>query len=834
MATLRELNIKLGADTTDLERKLKRASNQLRREGRNWSSLGNELSAAVTLPLLGVGAAAIKSAADFERMETSFSVMLGSAEKARELFAGLKEDAAATPFELTEISDSAKRLLAFGISGDKVRDTIQSLGDIAAGSGSNIAELARIFGQAKATGQVLTADLRELANRGIPIFDVLMKKFNMTGAELRKFVEGGNVSFEILEEALQSMTKEGGLFFQGMEKQSKTLAGQFSTFKDNVTASLAELGTSISDAFDLKNKMKSASDWLGDMVKRFEGLDAGTKKTIVTTGLLVAAVGPAIKVYGMLKNTIAGAVDIARAAVGGFKSMATGVLNAAAAFQKMDMVTKATTIGAIVVAVTAAVVVFRELNSQMSASERIQSSLADISKQVSTETGGQIAVVKALTEKLGDNNAKLDERQAALAKLNEIAPEYFGNLTVEKSSVEDIAAAYDNYSKSIIKAAEAKIAQSKVDELVAKRLDLEERLAGEKRAQETQPGFARHDVQVKRLQGELADLNAEIDAVTKRFIDATVAADHFKGSSSGSSKAPTSSGKAGTGPTTKATTAAAKEQKDVLGELATAYDLISAKSAVYGSEMDATAARSQALKAAIDDLLADGLSPTDPQVQMLAERYRNLNAELLPLTESYVNLKTPLMEVTTAMTEQAAAVAASFEGLRDTMGEAMQAAGQSMMDMAAQGEVSFKKLGKAALKGAADVVRAALMKAVASQIEKLLVSIPPPFNLAIAAAGGAAVGAMFNATLKGLKIPALAEGAMVTKPTLALIGEKGPEIVAPPQKLPGLATMMGMERRGGGGRLRGEFILRKGDLYLAVEEAVQAYERSTGSSFVFR
>ena len=59
----------------------------------------------------------------------------------------------------------------------------------------------------------------------------------------------------------------------------------------------------------------------------------------------------------------------------------------------------------------------------------------------------------------------------------------------------------------------------------------------------------------------------------------------------------------------------------------------------------------------------------------------------------------------------------------------------------------------------------------------------------------------------GIEVPAMAKGGIVTGPTLALIGEKGSEAVIP------------LDRLGGMGANKGEFVLRGQDLILAMERA---------------
>jgi hypothetical protein len=98
-------------------------------------------------------------------------------------------------------------------------------------------------------------------------------------------------------------------------------------------------------------------------------------------------------------------------------------------------------------------------------------------------------------------------------------------------------------------------------------------------------------------------------------------------------------------------------------------------------------------------------------------------------------------------------------------------------------ETTFADIGKAALNSARDVIKSAIGQAIASQIAKIIATIPFPFNVAIAAGAGTAVGALFDKA-----IPAFANGGIVSGPTLGLMGEyaganTNPEVIAPLDKL---------------------------------------------------
>ena len=93
--------------------------------------------------------------AEFERYETQFGVLLGSAKAAKDRLQELAEFGARTPFELPEIVRADKILTAFGldaqdtlarfkVSAEQIRETV---GDVASGTGASFEEIASAFGR---------------------------------------------------------------------------------------------------------------------------------------------------------------------------------------------------------------------------------------------------------------------------------------------------------------------------------------------------------------------------------------------------------------------------------------------------------------------------------------------------------------------------------------------------------------------------------------------------------------------------------------------------------------------------------------------------------------
>lgn len=204
----------------------------------------------------------IKLAADSEQVKVAFTTMLGSAREAELMMKRLDAFAASTPFQLPEIQRSAKMLLAFGYSANEVEGTLRNFGDVAAGIGMPLEELAEIMGKNRVQGRMFQMDLNQLQGRGIPIIAELAKVFGVAQGEIREMVESGQVEFKHLEAAMQNLTAEGGKFAGLMEAQSKTVAGTWSTLKDNVNAALREVGESIIKAVDLTTLIQNTTKFV--------------------------------------------------------------------------------------------------------------------------------------------------------------------------------------------------------------------------------------------------------------------------------------------------------------------------------------------------------------------------------------------------------------------------------------------------------------------------------------------------------------------------------------------------------------------------------------------
>ena len=191
----------------------------------------------------------ISTRGQFQQLEIAFNTMLGSTEKAQALMAQLTNTAAKTPFDLNSIASGAKQMLAFGSSVESVVDEIVMLGNVASGVSAPLNDIIYLYGTLRSQGRAYTVDIRQFAGRGIPIYEELEKVMQVNRQELNKLIEDGKVGFPQVEQAFKNMTSGGGLYFNLMQEQSKSLTGMISNLGDAWDMALNKIGQDNQDVF---------------------------------------------------------------------------------------------------------------------------------------------------------------------------------------------------------------------------------------------------------------------------------------------------------------------------------------------------------------------------------------------------------------------------------------------------------------------------------------------------------------------------------------------------------------------------------------------------------
>lgn len=290
----------------------------------------------VSTAMTGVLGYGVKYNAEIEQLQTSFEVMSGSAEKATEIVQKLKDVGAKTPYDLKGLAQTTQTLMQYGMTADQAYEATINLGDIAQGSAEKMQGIALAYGQMSSAGKVNMQDIKQMINQGFNPLQAIAEMTGETFQEVTQRYEQGKISVEEVTKAMQFASSEGGKYYQSMEKQSKTLAGQFSTLKDNASSLAGTLAKDLSGSISGK-VLPTINDLLTGMEDAFtkDGIDGLAEKlgegvANIITALTEEApkfVEIAIKIIDSLINGIQQNLPaIAQGAVKIIKELVLGII----------------------------------------------------------------------------------------------------------------------------------------------------------------------------------------------------------------------------------------------------------------------------------------------------------------------------------------------------------------------------------------------------------------------------------------------------------------------------------------------------------------------------
>lgn len=272
----------LTALTKNIDKFEKEAVKSVKNTDKAFDSFKGNLSAiaasgaikAIGSGLKELALGSLEAAASTEKIQTQLEVLTGSQEKAAALYKELTAFSASTPFQLQGIAEASAQLISFGFEADTVQGRIAKIGEVAAGSGSDLKEVALIYGQVAAAGKLTGERLLQFQERAIPIGAALAKSLGVAESEVKDLVSSGVVGFNEFEKAFNSLSESGGLFEGAIDKQSQTINGVLSTLSDNFFILQSEIGKAfapslIEGAKSLTTALQSLNEQVKDDSKGF-------------------------------------------------------------------------------------------------------------------------------------------------------------------------------------------------------------------------------------------------------------------------------------------------------------------------------------------------------------------------------------------------------------------------------------------------------------------------------------------------------------------------------------------------------------------------------------
>lgn len=232
-----------------------------------------------------------------QMLNVSFRTLLQSKEKADMVMTEIVRSAVTTPFQLTELANGAKQLIAYGFAAEEVNGTLIKLGNVASGLGLPLERLTYLYGTTRTQGRLMARDMMQFTTSGIPLLDQLATMYGKTTQEVNKMVSAGKIGFPEVAKAFDQMTGKGGRFHDLMQEQAKTIPGQISNLQDKITMAMNKIGQSNSGLIYGGIKMANS------MVDNYEQVGKAIMSLVAIYGIYKTALMVAAAMNGTLMTS---------------------------------------------------------------------------------------------------------------------------------------------------------------------------------------------------------------------------------------------------------------------------------------------------------------------------------------------------------------------------------------------------------------------------------------------------------------------------------------------------------------------------------------------------
>ena len=177
---------------------------------------------------------------EIESLQKSFEVLAGKTAGGN-LFAQIKDFAVTTPMGMQELAKGAQTLLSFNTAAEDVMPILRAIGDVSMGNADKFNSLVLAFAQMRSTGKLMGQDLLQMINAGFNPLSVISEQTGKSIGKLKKEMEDGAISADMITKAFMDATSEGGKFHgmlgtmsQGIEGSISNLEGAFEDMLNNI------------------------------------------------------------------------------------------------------------------------------------------------------------------------------------------------------------------------------------------------------------------------------------------------------------------------------------------------------------------------------------------------------------------------------------------------------------------------------------------------------------------------------------------------------------------------------------------------------------------------
>lgn len=262
----------------------------------------------------------------FEQAQANMrTLMNGNAEAADQLLGKLREYGKSTVYDTSGLVNAQKTMMAFGLDANFAFQQLKYIGDVALGDSQKMQSLALAFSQTTSTGKLMGQDLLQMINAGFNPLEVISQKTGKSIAVLKDEMSKGAISADMIAQAFQWATEEGGRFYHGAENAAQNVGGRIAKMRDTLdemkvslfemtggaTAYIAEVGKMIAQFAPLLpvlSLIKSSA------IKAWTAISAGAswcRTQILAVGISAQLSGGMLKLMGAMGKSACRAIGVA-------------------------------------------------------------------------------------------------------------------------------------------------------------------------------------------------------------------------------------------------------------------------------------------------------------------------------------------------------------------------------------------------------------------------------------------------------------------------------------------------------------------------------------------
>ncbi len=461
----RAANKEIRALGDDVKRTIKQAGNEAEREAGRisgaFASMAKSAAGFFTLSqAVSFTRKIVEIRGEIERLETSFSTLLGSRGASASLMSELRDFAVNTPMMLGSLAKGAQTMLGFGIEAEKLMPLLKALGDISMGDDQKFQSLTLAFSQMSATGKLMGQDLLQMINAG---FNPLMQISERTGksiGQLKDEMSKGAISVEMVTQAIVDATSEGGKFNGMLASMAQTSSGAIS----NAKGAIDEMANSIGER--LQPYVIEAANAVYDLAKNYEEVGRSIAELVALYGTYRAAL--------IVLNATQKAAAMASA---GYTAAEIANYNALLLAEKAQKLLNATILKnpymIAAAAVAALVAGMYKLITAQTRAEKLQERQADLSAEREKELARENAALDIYFNRLRNAEKGTEEYAKAKKAIQDKYGEYLSGMNAEITALDNATLSQQALAAAIRDTADARLYEQQISDASARRAETE-------------------------------------------------------------------------------------------------------------------------------------------------------------------------------------------------------------------------------------------------------------------------------------------------------------------------------------------------------------------------